>query len=306
MNLIHHPLPPGWMDISYYPNQASPYQGGGYSKTYRRNTINRIEGLKIPKAEKDELIHQFLARQMSATSNPPRSPTPRTRLPRTAAYNFSAMRNDWPKVHVEMELQELIAARTALMTMFTQIGMAENNALALLRKAHALCETLWNTVITLRGLLWCVEKQDEVPDTLYVSAINDMEQAVDRMTCRMLDESNVRVRTRRGSEGSLNWPIIRKRIGGSVEDIEGLVEIGGMLIKGFQKQQWLYMKGILETFHLFSISRKNKEKNEKNRYSREEHLMSKALFIRRCEKRNDWYNGASTGGLNRTAHVSPT
>lgn len=187
-------------------------------------------------------------------------------IPKKQQNKISVIEN-WPDVHPEMELPELIAARGSLMETLKSIkpGNSFYRFIGLLNDADAACNDAWAVATTLRGL---VTSAPEMPSygtnepglscLLDYCAIREIEKAVKKLTCVLLAPSNVEIL------GSISTRIsLLKSTVERVEQYMGEVRswkcIGDKLIKGMNEGNEQFIRGVLDALEACYVGGKDRE-----------------------------------------------
>lgn len=187
-------------------------------------------------------------------------------IPKKQQHKIPVIEN-WPKVHTEMEIIELIAARGSLMETLKYIKPESNfyKFIFLFNEADAACNDAWTVITTLRGLVTTVPgmpshgtNEPGLSHPLDRCAILDMEKAVEKLTCMLLAPNNVEIL------GSISTRISLLR--STVEKVECYTKevrswkcIGHILIKGITEGNEQFIKGVLEALEARSVGGKSYE-----------------------------------------------
>lgn len=320
------------MEVIYPPplepvqTSCSPNQLSNLPKASRKRIDRAIKKIKFSKAspeEKDKQIRQVYAKEVEAAKNPVEKtrktlvPKSKFRKPSSTAESPQVQFNkvSWPEVHAEMELRELITTRMDLVAALCGLNQ-ENMVPSFFKDADAVCIALWDTSNALRNLLSYEGKQNKISIDLYMSAIGDMEGAIERLTCEILDRANARVCQRKNGalrlkpQADSDWKAVENKIKAPTEKVKKMLMIGSLLIEGFQEGQWLFVGGILETLRILSPSKESSEKDNngdgknalKVSHVRKTCLMSKTAFM---ERKKGEHRDAFLNSLKPAATVSP-
>lgn len=236
----------------------APNQGHGNSLSdtmacgrTRKKAIIKIRGSSLSAEEKDKQILQVVEKATIASRPKP--------VPIKAAQRIEHTRvlTGWPKVHAEMNLQDLIVARGLLMV--TLAGKAQVAGMAYIisrfEAADTVCKTLWGTATILRDLISEPTNANifgpsqglhVIPDLIYRYAIREMERVVEVLTCRMLYKTrNTSSMKTFGEMEGIAYTLHTKQG-------KGLVMFGDLLLKGIREANMQYVRGILETLGIYS------------------------------------------------------
>lgn len=187
-------------------------------------------------------------------------------IPKKQQHKIPAIEN-WPKVHTEMELIELIAARGSLMETLKSIKPESNfyKFIRLFNEADAACNDAWAVITTLRGIVTTVPEMPSygtnkpgLPYLLDRCVILDIEKAVEKLTCMLLAPNNVKILGNISTRISLLKSTV-ERVECYTKEVRSWKCIGHILIKGITEGNEQFIKGVLEALEARSVGGKSYE-----------------------------------------------
>lgn len=192
---------------------------------------------------------------------------------------------NWPNAHVEMEFAELVATRVSLMETLKSIK-PENNIhkfIGVLNDADTACDDAWEAAVILRGLVAIVPEispnEPGLPYLLERCAIHNMERAVERLTCILLNPNNLEMLGRVSNNGKLRS--IFEKVKRYMKEARSWKSIGHMLIKGINEGNVQFVRGVLGALEARSVGGKSREEM----VDPKSQLLSKEAFMQKMESR---------------------
>lgn len=187
-------------------------------------------------------------------------------IPKKQQDKVSVIEN-WPEVHPEMELTELIAARGSLMETLKSIkpGSSFHKFIGLFNDADAACNDAWAVATTLHSLVASVPEMPSYgtnePGLSYLldrSAIRDTEKAVEKLTCMLLAPNNVEILGSISTRISLLKSTV-ERVERYMGEVRSWKCIGDKLIKGMNEGNEQFIRGVLEALEACCVGGKDRE-----------------------------------------------
>lgn len=284
--------PSGSRIISLHPN------GQAQSKKLAKMQTKRVtrKSTKLSQDKKQQQLRQLDADWETISCR-------KTLTPNTSKKLFGV---PWPDVHAEMTLSELIAARASLVV--TLADIFEEQHIGFYKDADSACKTLSTTTTTLQGLFMSSSaQQQDLILSQYVFATTYMEYAVELLTCKMLDPTSHQNFRRGGGPLWLrihtgpHWKTIEKKMSREIQEVQTLVMIGDMLIRGFKGGQWEFVRGVLVAVGVFGSAKgKGSDENNAGRAC----LLTKADCLKRIEERERTDADTSINGSRAQVTVS--
>lgn len=259
--------PSGSCIVSFHPNGQA--QSKKSTKMQAKRAARR--STKFSQDEKQEQLRQLDADWETILCR-------KTLTPNISKKVFKV---SWPDVHAEMDISELIAARMSVAMTLTDIF--EEQHIGFYKDADSACKALSAAITTLQNLFTSSEdQQQDLTLSQYVFAITYMESAIELLTCKMLAPTAHQHFQRVGGQIWLrihsgpHWKNIEKMISREIQEVQTLVVIGDMLIRGFGGEKWEFVRGILVAVGVFGST-----KGQSN--ARRACLLTKADFLKRIE-----------------------
>lgn len=194
---------------------------------------------------------------------------------------------DWPEVHADMGIAELIAARVSLIEALKSLKPEKPpcGLIGLFNDADTACNDVWTATVLLRCLVPSISEmpscgigEQGLPYLLKNFAILDMEKAVEKLTCELLNPNNSKI-FQRSSPLVGQLKSNAKMVGRYTTEAKSWGQIGDMLIKGINEGNTQFVRGALEALEARSAAIKSHEETAESR----SHLISRENFIQRME-----------------------